>query len=64
MFVIIKTDERDVRGKLMIADEMKVDKLQTAKKIQSLMEKMEIQFRLYHNGQGYSRVQLEMLCLI
>lgn len=55
MFVIIK---------LMIADEMKVDELQTAKKIQSLMEKMEIQFRFYHNGQGYPRVQLEMLCLI
>lgn len=34
----------------MIADEMKVDKLQTGKKIQSLMEKMEIQFRVYHNG--------------
>ena len=32
-------DEQDVGEKLMIADEMKVDKLQTGKKIQSLMEK-------------------------
>ena len=38
MIRLIKIDKPDVRGKIMIADEMKVDKLQTGKKIQSLME--------------------------